>query len=80
MPGAHEQVLAAVPEDEDSEDSATAPAAVPADNVLAELAALRAENARLEAAYEQTLLQLAAWMEQVNALQQQIEAFEGYMR
>lgn len=42
-----------------------------------ELAALRAENARLAAAYEETLLQLAAWMEQVNALQARVRALLG---
>jgi FtsZ-binding cell division protein ZapB len=42
-----------------------------------ELAALRAENARLAAAYEETLRQLAAWMEQVNALQARVRALLG---
>jgi hypothetical protein len=33
---------------------------------------LREENARLHAAYSQTLQQMAAWMEQVNALQEKM--------
>ena len=43
------------------------------DAELRQMAALREENARLHAAYSQTLQQMAAWMEQVNALQEKMQ-------
>jgi hypothetical protein len=39
----------------------------------AQLRHLREENARLHTAYSQTLQQMAAWMEQVNALQEKMQ-------
>jgi len=44
---------------------------------LCELRRLREENARLHAAYSQTLQQMAAWMEQVNALQEKMQKLAG---
>jgi len=43
----------------------------------AQLRHLREENARLHAAYSQTLQQMAAWMEQVNALQEKMQKLAG---